>query len=78
MPKKSGLTNRDVVNHGAGKGDKTRVTDVQAYRANFDEIDWGPRRIPTFYHRLEKDGTPQRLRTLRDIEDEEFAWRMGL
>lgn len=43
MPKKSGLTNRSVVNHQAGKGDVSRITDARAYRANFDLIDWGPR-----------------------------------
>ena len=26
---------------GPGKGDKTRVTDVKAFRSNFDLIKWG-------------------------------------
>lgn len=75
-----GKTNRDVVNHGNGKGDKTRVTDVKTYRQNFDEIDWGPRialrpdtrTVPIIHRRL--DGT---LKLLRELE-EEFAWRHGL
>lgn len=82
MPKKSGLTDRDVVNHGNGKGDKTRVTDVKAYRANFDEINWGrphaalrpDNRMIPIIHRF------SRTMTLREIDaaDEEFAWRHGL
>jgi hypothetical protein len=43
MPsKKSQARNtRTLFNHGPGKGDKSRVTDVAAYRDNFDVIDWG-------------------------------------
>lgn len=55
MRKSTGLTNRSVVNHGQnGKGSKTRVTDIQAYRDNYDEIFWGrpgERLIPIFFKR---------------------------
>lgn len=86
MPKGSGQANRNIgLDHANGKGDKTRVTDVKAYRANFDEINW--QLAPTFKsviklakkiseELLREDGP--RLKTLREIEDEEFAWRHGL
>lgn len=45
MPKKSGLTDRSVVNHQAGKGDKSRITNIRAYRENYAEINWGRHRI---------------------------------
>jgi hypothetical protein len=34
-------SSRDMGLTGAGKGDKTRVSDVKAFRRNFDEINWG-------------------------------------
>lgn len=46
MRKSTGQTNRSLVNHGAnGKGSKTRVTNVQAYRNNYDEINWSRHRM---------------------------------
>lgn len=31
----------DLLNHGsAGKGDKNRVSNIKAFRTNYDEIDW--------------------------------------
>lgn len=39
---------------GAGKGDKSRITDIAAYRRNFDEINWGPRRVTVAYSESEK------------------------
>lgn len=38
--KSTGTSTRDLGISGNGKGDKSRVTDVKAYRANFDEINW--------------------------------------
>lgn len=47
MPRGSGPTNRHVVNHGVnGKGDVSRVTDVSAYRENFESIDWSSKKKP--------------------------------
>lgn len=76
MRKSTGPTNRSVVNHGVnGKGSKTRVTNVQAYRRNFDEINWGRHRmalrpgdrlIPIIYKR-----------TLEELRDE-YEFRHGL
>lgn len=41
MPRNSGLTKRDVVNHGQnGKGSKSRITDLTRYRENFAAIKW--------------------------------------
>lgn len=61
MPKGSGLTNRDVVNHGQnGKGSASRITDVQAYRENFENIDWGVPRVRRF---------DKPLKTLRELEE---------
>lgn len=36
------LASRDVglESHGAGKGDKPRISDLRAFKANYDEIDW--------------------------------------
>lgn len=77
MPKKSGLTNRNVVNHQNGKGDKSRVTNVQAYRDNFDEINWGPKqRTLKELIRLGRQYSKELL-SLRELEDE-HEWRMGL
>lgn len=66
MRKSTGQTTRDVVNHESvnGKGDKTRVTDERAYRENFDEINWGPRRV------LPSRGAPP--------VESDHDWRMGL
>lgn len=62
MPRNSGPTNRNVVNHQNGKGDASRITDVKAYRDNFDAIDWSSKKRPL---------------TLQELHDE-FEWRMGL
>lgn len=57
-------TNRDVVNHGVnGKGDASRITDVQAYRENFDCIDWSSKKKPFL--------------TLQELHDE-WEFRHGL
>lgn len=84
MSKGSGLTNRNFgLNHTNGKGDASRITDIKAYRANYENIDWGSgqhrlalrpgnRTIPIVHRR--SDGT---LKTLRELE-EEHEWRMGL
>lgn len=76
MPKNSGPTNRNFgLNHINGKGDASRITDVKAYRENFDEIDWRPRvslrHSPAIRTRMNG------LKTLRELE-EEHEWRMGL
>lgn len=63
MPKKSGLTNRSVINHQNGKGDKSRVTNVQAYRDNFDLIRWS--------------GDSVKRQTLAELRDE-YEFRHGL
>lgn len=73
MPKNSGPTNRNFgLNHACGKGDKSRITDVRAYRENFDEIDWGHYRLAL------RPGN----RTISSIhkrdEEAEYDWRMGL
>lgn len=36
--------NRSFQPSAAGKGDADRTSDVEAFRSNYDEIDWGPRR----------------------------------
>lgn len=76
MPKNSGPTNRNFgLNHANGKGDKSRVTDVRAYRENFDEIDW---RASRHYRLALRPGN----RTIPIIhkrdEEAEYDWRMGL
>lgn len=39
---------RDILNHQNGKGSKTRVSDVEAFSKNYDQIDWhrNPHRLP--------------------------------
>lgn len=42
-----------VIHHpptGAGKGDKSRVNNLDAYRQNFDRIDWRPDKTRTEQH----------------------------
>lgn len=77
MPKKSGKTNRNIgLDHINGKGDKSRVTNIIAYRENFAEINWGkrsPYRVVRRYTTLQPS-----LLTLREIEEAEHDWRMGL
>jgi hypothetical protein len=35
------MNTRDIgLNHGCGKGDADRTDNVEAFRANYDEIDW--------------------------------------
>lgn len=64
----SGPTDRNFgLDHINGKGDKTRVTNVKAYHENFDCIDWSP-----------KSPKPAPLKSLRQIEEAEHDWRMGL
>lgn len=65
MPKNSGQQgNRSFgLDHQNGKGDKTRVTDVKAYRANFDCIDWSSKKKPFL--------------TLQELHDE-WEFRHGL
>lgn len=65
MPKNSGQQgNRSLgLNHGAGKGDKTRVTDVKTYRENYDGIDWSNKKRPFL--------------TLQELHDE-WEFRHGL
>lgn len=76
MRKSKGQTTRDVVNHGAGKGDKTRVTDVKAYRENYDAISWG--RKPTFKEII-RLGKKMSEELSREIEEEnEYEFRHGL
>ena len=36
--KSSGPTNRNLFNHGTGKGDKDRTTNVIAYNENLSEV----------------------------------------
>lgn len=43
---------------GAGKGDADRTTNVEAFRTNYDEIDWGRRATGVF--------TPDFAKLLRD------------
>lgn len=63
MPKNSGQANRNIgLNHGAGKGDKSRITNVSAYRENFSAIDWRSKKRPL---------------TLRELHDE-YEFRHGL
>lgn len=65
MSKGSGLTNRDVVNHGVnGKGSKPRTKLDENWRQRYSEIDW-------------KNTGRNKTKTLRELE-EEHEWRMGL
>jgi hypothetical protein len=35
-----GPTNRNLLNHGGGKGDKDRTENVEAFKKNHDLINW--------------------------------------
>lgn len=62
--KSTGLTDRSVVNHGQnGKGDASRITDIKAFRANYDLINWS--------------GDSANRRTLEELRDE-YEFRHGL
>lgn len=37
---------RDIINHGSGKGDKSRVSDNANYRKRLDEIQFPRRPLP--------------------------------
>lgn len=43
---------------GAGKGDADRTSDVESFRANYDEINWGRKAIGVF--------TPDFLKLLKE------------
>ena len=45
----TGPTDRNLLNHGAGKGDKTRVQDAERYGRNFDEIVFPQEAEVTFF-----------------------------
>lgn len=57
--KKARRGDRSFQPSAAGKGDQDRTTDVDAYRANYDEIDWGPGKRPKprliIYYREKKE-----------------------
>lgn len=40
MPPKSRAGNRNFGLDGPGKGDKSRVSDLQKFKENYDAIDW--------------------------------------
>lgn len=45
---KSKPNTRDIgLNHGAGKGDANRTTNIKVFKSNFDLIDWGA--VDTFH-----------------------------
>lgn len=79
MPKGSGPTKRDLgLNHGVnGKGSKSRVTDMKAFRENFGNINWGPRIALRPDARMVPIIFDKPLKTLRELE-EEHEWRLGL
>lgn len=61
----SGPTDRNFgLDHINGKGDKTRVTNVIAYRENFDGIDWTSTKKKVYL-------------TLQELHDE-WEFRHGL
>lgn len=43
--KKARRGDRSFQPSAAGKGDGDRTSDVDAYRANYDEIDWGKHKV---------------------------------
>lgn len=63
MRKSKGQTNRSVVDHQNGKGDVSRITDIKAFRANYDLIRWS--------------GEVAKQPTLEELRDE-YEFRMGL
>lgn len=68
MPRNSGPQgNRSFgLDHQNGKGDKSRVTNTKAFRENFENINWGGA------------SRGAKLKTLREIQEDELAWWNGL
>lgn len=64
MAHNSGQANRNIgLNHENGKGDKSRVTDLKAFRENFLSINWSSKKKPFL--------------TLQELHDE-WEFRHGL
>lgn len=62
----------------AGKGDGDRTTDVDAYRANYDEINWGhgkrPKFRPIIHIREKKERLPLEMPRQEDRQRWSFDW----